>query len=309
MHMLNTKPRENLHKLCRHGALCPPWFEQPFEEKFNDSRNPAAVSHARFVPFGSEQVGSEAHLDETFEFQNDAYSSNPESASRGWSTPGKELLNASQHMHKECNRIVYTLLDSLSCAMNRNSLTSLHSEQNSFFAPYYYYFPEEDDNNKDTTLRVPPHIDPTTMLFCFQDAHFGLEIADLSKTSYKADLSTAAVTKTAMTPFIPVPCLPGEFVVLAGHLLRRLVPEMKHSVHRVQRPLGTKGYHLNFWIVPDLQLDVSSGGLRVGCEVDGGNRKGGGRRKQETVAAYLARVFPSSVPLLFRRRLETICTT
>ncbi|KAL4953176.1 hypothetical protein BDW69DRAFT_165997 [Aspergillus filifer] len=230
------------------------------EEKIKDSRNPAAASQARFAPFGSEQVRGEVHLDETLEFQNNAYS-HPDFAT-AWSIPGKELLDATEHMHQECNRIMHTLLNSLFCGTDNRRSTCLHKEQNSFFAPYWYYFPDDDDEQKGTTVRVQPHIDPTTMLFCFQDSHSGLEIADISDISCSADLSTAAVKKavsTMGTPYIPVPCGPGEFVVLAGHLLRRIMPEMKHSVHRVQRPLGANGYHLNYWIVPDLQVDVSGG--------------------------------------------------
>ncbi|KAL4797182.1 hypothetical protein BDV19DRAFT_48994 [Aspergillus venezuelensis] len=274
-------------------------------DKMKDSRNPAAVSRARFVRFGSEQVGGEAHLDETLEFQNNAYS-HPNSAT-AWSIPGKELLDVSEQMHRECNRIVHTLLDSLSYGTDNRPLTCLHKEQNSFFAPYWYYFPN--DERKYTALRVPPHIDPTTMLFCFQDSHFGLEIADMSNIGSDGDLSTAAVKKsvsTLETPYIPVPCKPGEVVILAGHLLRRIMPDMKHSVHRVRRPLGTNGFHLNFWIVPDLQVDVSCGSSppRVRCEIDAVEE-----RKKEDVAGYLARVFPSSVPFLDQKRLDMACTT
>ncbi|CAI7676745.1 unnamed protein product [Penicillium pancosmium] len=144
------------------------------------------------------------------------------------------------------------------------------NKRNSFFAPYYYSFEGINDTNP---LRVPPHIDPTTMLFNFQDSHAGLEVADLSNTT--GCISATAVEKTAN--FIPVHCQPGEFLVLAGHVLRRLVSDIKHSVHRVKRPVGISGFHLNYWIVPDLETSCNFG------------------EKKEDVAAYLARVFPAAL--------------
>lgn len=150
------------------------------------------------------------------------------------------------------------------------SLSSIHSVRNSFFAPYYYCFKDEEDNN---TLRVPPHIDPTTMLFCFQDSLAGLEVADISNET--GNISTTSVQKVA--DFIPATCEPGEFILLIGHVLRRLVGEFKHSVHRVKRPPGTSGFHLNYWTVPDLDTLC-----------DFGNKK-------EDVAGYLARVFPAAL--------------
>ncbi|KAL4962807.1 uncharacterized protein BDV14DRAFT_177659 [Aspergillus stella-maris] len=287
---------------------CPSWFEQSISDKLKDSCNLAAKSHARFVPFGSDKISDDAVLDESLEFQGNAFSSRGHSSdsARALSKPGKELLDASGHMHDECKHIMHTLLDSLTYGTNNSSLACLHKEQNTFFAPYLYYFPEDDA--EDRTLRAPPHIDPTTLLLCFQDSHFGLEIADMSTIDSNADLSTAAVKKAVSsleTPYIPVPCRPNEVMVLAGHLLRRIMPGMKHSVHRVRRPLGTSGYHLNFWIVPNLQVDVSGcSASKACCETDVEDE-----RKKEDVAAYLARVSPSSVPFLDQKRLEMACTT
>ncbi|KAL4886506.1 hypothetical protein BJY04DRAFT_213268 [Aspergillus karnatakaensis] len=304
-------------RIREHGISqkCPPWFEQTHQAKLLDSSNPAATATARYVPFGSERIRGEAHLDETLEFQNGAYN-HPHL--QEWSPQARDLLQASKDIHTECNRIVYTLLDSLSHSLSEQQnevqkenqstthklqLSSLHREQNTFFAPYYYHFPEETHNSpqhnndipntKEPSLRVPPHIDPTTLLLCIQDTHRGLKLADLSTLPSNADLSATAVSKhhaensgSPNASFPAVAVQPGEFVLLAGHLLRRLVPSIKHSVHCVERPRGTSGYHLNFWIVPDLELDVTVEGRE------------GGREKKESVAGYLARVFPASVRTL-----------
>jgi isopenicillin N synthase-like dioxygenase len=248
------------------------------------------MTASRFVPFGSEKIRDEPHLDETMEFQHGVYE-----LEGTWSDPGRRLLEASRILHKvcacplrfnfhvryryitnvtkkkECNRVQFNLLDILSSSINLpHSLSSIHSKRNSFFAPYYYSFEGINDTNP---LRVPPHIDPTTMLFNFQDSHGGLEVADLSNTT--GCLSATSVERTAN--FIPVHCQPGEFLVLAGHVLRRLVPNVKHSVHRVKRPVGISGFHLNYWIVPDLDTSCDFG------------------EKKEDVAAYLARVFPAAL--------------
>ncbi|KAL2817050.1 hypothetical protein BDW59DRAFT_182327 [Aspergillus cavernicola] len=203
------------------------------------------------------------------EFQYGVY----ELAPGNWSVPGRALVKASKSLHEECNRLHRTLLNSLSSSMSLpQSLTSLHSNRNSFFAPYFYYFTNDTDKN---TLRVPPHIDPTTLLFNFQDAHGGLKVADLSNQTNSCNLSSKAVSETAR--FITVNCQRGEFLVLAGNLLRKLVGEVKHSVHLVERPLGTSGFHLNYWTIPDLDTACGFGG------------------KRENVEAYLARVFPEAL--------------
>ncbi|KAL4995596.1 hypothetical protein BDV10DRAFT_174408 [Aspergillus recurvatus] len=243
------------------------FFNRDLETKIADHRNSGLTSHARFVPFGSEKVRGEPHLDETIEFKYGAYNLAP---AKHWSSSGRDLIDASQYLHEQCIRIAYSLFDSLSQSMGLStSLASIHSEEDTFFAPYYYYFPDDTDDN---TLRVPPHIDPTTILFCFQDSLAGLQAADMRGMT--GNLSSTAVSKTAT--FYPVKCQPGEFVVLAGHILRRLVGDNKHSVHCVERPVGTKGFHLNFWIVPRLDTRIASG-----CA-----------GKEEEVRAYLDRVFP-----------------
>ncbi|KAL4919660.1 hypothetical protein BDW62DRAFT_199675 [Aspergillus aurantiobrunneus] len=177
-----------------------------------------------FVPFASEQIRGEPNFCEALESQHGTYTF---PATANWSTQGQDLVDASRPMHAQ--------------------------SRNSFFAPYYYPFPDEENKpeagtNIDT-LRVPPHIDPTTMFFCFQDAHASLKVADLRRTT--GNLSATAVRKK-QTPFVPATYQAGGFVVLAGHVLRRLLGEMKHSVHCVERPLGVSGFHLNYWIVPDL---------------------------------------------------------
>lgn len=175
---------------------------------------------------------------------------------------------------QECNQIYIALLDCLSTHLSLpHSLNNIHSKKNSFFAPYYYYFEDENDT---ATTRVLPHIDPTTMLFCFQDSHAGLNVADMR--DFDGNLSTTTVEETAR--FVPAKCKPGEFLLLAGHILRRLVNEVKHSVHFVERPVGSSGYHLNYWIIPDLETNCDFGD------------------KKEDVAEYLKRVFPS----LFKNR-------
>ncbi|KAL4772272.1 hypothetical protein BDW60DRAFT_222570 [Aspergillus nidulans var. acristatus] len=243
------------------------FFNRDLETKTADHRYSGLTSNARFVPFGSEKVREEPHLDETIEFKYGVYDLAP---TNDWSLPGRELMDISKPLHEECIRVAYSLLDSLSQSLGLStSLTSIHGPENTFFAPYYYYFPDDKDNN---TLRVPPHIDPTTMLFCFQDSLAGLQTADMR--AFTGNLSSTAVAKRAA--FYPVGSQRGEFVVLAGHILRKLVGSIKHSVHRVERPLGSEGLHLNFWIVPRLDTRIASG--RAG--------------EEEEVRAYLNRVFP-----------------
>ncbi|KAH8433177.1 uncharacterized protein LDX57_010810 [Aspergillus melleus] len=240
------------------------FFERPLEDKLVDYANSGATSKSRFVPYASEKIRGMTHLDETLEFRYGVYE-----LGRNWSVPGNELVNASKDMHEECSRIHVNLLECLSTNLELpQSLNSIHSKRNSFFAPYYYYFEDDKDT---TTLRVPPHIDPTTMLFCFQDSHAGLNVADMS--GFTGNISTTAVQDTAR--FVPANCKPGEFLLLAGHILRRLINEVKHSVHFVERPLGSSGYHLNYWIIPDLDTNCDFG------------------EKKEDVAEYLARVFPA----------------
>jgi isopenicillin N synthase-like dioxygenase len=218
------------------------------------------------VPFGSEKIRGEAHLDETMEFQYAAYDS-----SISVQSPAYELRDACRPFHEECNRIHTALLDAISSSIIlTRPLISIHSPQNTYLAPYFYHFPDPDDKE---TLRVPPHIDPTTLLFNFQDSLGGLKVADLTQLSR---LSAHAVTE-AGAPFIPVTCQPGEFLVLAGSLLRKLLgEEMKHSVHCVERPVGSSGFHLNYWTIPDLDTVC------------------GTQEREESVKDYLARVFPSA---------------
>ncbi|KAL4984126.1 hypothetical protein BDW68DRAFT_180965 [Aspergillus falconensis] len=245
------------------------FLHRDLQTKMADHRNSGLTSHVRFVPFGSEKVRGEPHLDETIEFKYGVYG-RALADHWSWSSPGRELIDASKYLHEECIRIAHGLLGCLSQSMGlSSSLASIHGKENTFFAPYYYYFPDEKDDN---VLRVPPHIDPTTMLFCFQDWLAGLQVADMRDMT--GNLSSTAVSKKAT--FYPAKCQPGEFVVLAGHILRRLVGDIKHSVHCVERPVGTEGFHLNFWIVPRLDTRIGSG-----CA-----------GKEEEVRAYLDRVFP-----------------
>ncbi|KAL4739038.1 hypothetical protein BDV11DRAFT_188521 [Aspergillus similis] len=255
------------HKLddCFHKSRA--FFNRDLETKMADHRYSGLTSNARFVPFGSEKVREEPHLDETIEFKYGVYDLAPTSH---WSLPGRELMDISKSLHEECIRVADSLLDCLSQSLGLSaSLASIHGRENTFFAPYYYYFPDNKDYN---TLRVPPHIDPTTMLFCFQDSLAGLQTADMRDLT--GSLSSTAVSKKAA--FYPVKSQPGEFVVLAGYILRKLVRDIKHSVHRVERPVGSEGLHLNFWIVPRLNTRIASG--RAG--------------EEEEVRAYLDRVFP-----------------
>ncbi|KAE8405358.1 Clavaminate synthase-like protein [Aspergillus pseudonomiae] len=243
---------------------CPGFFERPMEEKIADHSNSGATRQSRFVPYASELIRGEPHMDETLELQYGVYG-----LGERWSAPASELVDAAKAMHEECNRIYVPLLDALSSELNLpHSLNAIHSKRNSFFAPYYYPFDDEGDL---ATVRVAPHMDPTTMLFNFQDSLAGLHVADMH--NFKGNLSTTTVAETA--PFVPANCKPGEFLLLSGHIFRRMVDKIKHSVHRVERPLGTRGYHLNYWIIPDLNTNCDFG------------------EKKEDVRQYLARVFPA----------------
>ncbi|KAJ0422674.1 Clavaminate synthase-like protein [Aspergillus carlsbadensis] len=243
------------------------FFNRDPEVKIVES---STIAGARYVPFGSETIRGEAHLDETLEFQYGAYSSPAPLASGG---PAREVLDACRPFHEECNRIHRTLLDAISSSLDLpQPLTSIHSPQNTYLAPYFYHFPDPTDKE---TLRVPPHIDPTSLLFNFQDPLGGLKVADFTQLPGKR-LSAQAVS-AAGTRFIPARCQPGEFLVLAGNLLRKIVGgDMKHSVHCVERPVGSSGFHLNYWTIPDLDTVCGTAG------------------KEETVKDYLARVFPSA---------------
>ncbi|KAK2873640.1 hypothetical protein FQN49_002212 [Arthroderma sp. PD_2] len=240
------------------------FFQRPLKEKIVEYGNSGAMMHSRFIPFASEKVCGQIHMDEAMELGNCVYSQ-----SGNWPGPAKGLLDASEPLHRECNRIHRGLLDCLSPSICLpQSLPDLHSNNNSYFAPYYYRFNGIGDTN---TLRVPPHIDPTTLLFCLPDPLGGLEVADISKMD---KISSEFVGKSAR--FIPIPYQPGELILLAGHLLRRLTGgEFKHSVHRVKRPLGSSGFHLNYWTVPNMDTSL--------------------RGAKEDVAGYLSRVFPASV--------------
>ncbi|KAL2848332.1 hypothetical protein BJX68DRAFT_267773 [Aspergillus pseudodeflectus] len=242
------------------------FFEQDHEVKAAES---STIPGARYVPFGSEKIRGEAHLDETLEFRHCAY----DSPLPFGSSATRELRDACRPFHEECNRVHATLLGAISSSLNlARPLTSIHSLQNTYFAPYFYHFPDRTDKE---TLRVPPHIDPTTLLFNFQDALGGLKVADLSQLAGKS-LSAHAVSE-ADAAFIPVVCQPGEFLVLAGNLLRKILGgAMKHSVHCVERPVGSSGFHLNYWTIPNLD---------TACQVG---------EREETVKDYLARVFPSA---------------
>ncbi|KAJ5241370.1 uncharacterized protein N7469_002961 [Penicillium citrinum] len=223
------------------------FFDRDLDEKIAETESSGTSSASRFVPFGSEKIRGEAHLDETLEFQYGAYE-----MEGNWSEPSQKLVEASKDLHDWEN--------------TRN----VTGTRNSYFAPYYYSFQDDNDNNP---LRVPPHIDPTTILMNFQDEHAGLEVADLSNR--RGSLSATTVEKSAT--FVPVHYQRGEFLLLIGHVMRRLVPDVKHSVHRVKRPVGIKGFHLNYWIVPDLDTSCDFGD------------------KKEDVAGYLARVFPAAL--------------
>ncbi|KAL3492054.1 Clavaminate synthase-like protein [Aspergillus germanicus] len=241
------------------------FFNRDPDVKITES---GTILGARYVPFGSEKIRGEAHLDETLEFQYAAYES-PLSVP----SPVGELQNACRPFHEECNRIHSTLLRAISLSLNLvRPLECTHNTRNTYFAPYFYHFPDPDDRE---ILRVPPHIDPTTLLFNFQDPVGGLKVADFTQLPGKR-LSAQAVSE-AGADFIPVVCQPGEFLVLAGNLLRKLVGgDMKHSVHCVERPVGSSGFHLNYWTIPDLDTVCGVG------------------ETAESVKDYLARVFPSA---------------
>ncbi|KAL2849860.1 Clavaminate synthase-like protein [Aspergillus pseudoustus] len=251
------------------------FFDRPAWIKAGESKY---VSGARYVPFASEMIRGEAHLDETFEFQYEAYGG-PRVPHISWKCPPYELRDACEYVHKECNRIHTTLLKAICSSLGLDQdpnldLPGIHTSQYTYFAPYYYHFPEEHGQQ---TLRVPPHIDPTTLLFNFPDSLGGLKVADLRQV--KGTLSAEAVSQTDEAAFIPVVCQPGEFVVLAGNVLRKLVglgQGIKHSVHCVERPVGSKGLHLNYWSLPDLDTVF------------------GPDARRESVRAYMARVYPSA---------------
>ncbi|KAL2832167.1 Clavaminate synthase-like protein [Aspergillus cavernicola] len=243
---------------------CWPFFERDPEEKISDHARSGVTRMARFVPYASEKTRGEEHLEEVLQLRDGVYKMGGD-----WSIEARELIDASEHLHKKCSLIHQTLLECLSSSLGLSrSLTTIHSKEISFFAPSYF----APCYHYNDTLRVPLHIDPTTMLFNFPDSLGGLNIADLRDMT--GNLSVEAVQKTAT--FIPVDCQSGEFVVLGGNLLRKLVGGMKHSVHYIERPVGLSGFHLNYWAVPDMDTRCDFGD------------------KRETVGAYLARVFPSS---------------
>ncbi|PYH99775.1 hypothetical protein BO71DRAFT_468056, partial [Aspergillus ellipticus CBS 707.79] len=179
-----------------------PFFERPLEEKIAECANSGAGSLSRFVPFASEKIRGIAHLDESIEFQHGLYEQ-----PGNWSVSGQELLDASKAFHEECHRIQFHIFDCVSPSLSLSRpLSAIHSYRNTFVAPYNYRF----DGDQDTDpRRVPPHIDPATMLFCFQDEYAGLEVADMSKVT--RSISTTAVQKADVL-FVPMTAQPGEFV-------------------------------------------------------------------------------------------------
>ncbi|KAL4915983.1 Clavaminate synthase-like protein [Aspergillus aurantiobrunneus] len=243
---------------------CGPFFKRPPEEKIADHARSGVSSMVRFVPYGSEKTRGEEHQEEVLQLRDAIFDTGG-----NWSVEARELISASGYLHERCRHIHRTLLGCLSLSLGLpRPLTAIHSRENTFFAPTYFAPCHYSDDN----LRVPHHVDPTTMLFNFPDAHGGLMVADLRNEN--GSLSPAMLQDTAH--YIPVECQAGEFVVVAGNLLRKLATGVKHAVHYVERPRGSLGFHLNFWTVPDMYVLYDFG------------------EKRETVGAYLQRVFPST---------------
>ncbi|KAI9376413.1 Clavaminate synthase-like protein [Aspergillus egyptiacus] len=247
---------------------CGRFFQRPLEEKIADQAVSGAGRMARFVPYGSEKTRGEEHQEEVLQLRDGIFHADKQVGN--WSVEVKDLISTSEYLHDRCHLIHQTLLDCLSLTLDLpRSLTGIHSKENTFFAPTYF---APCNSHHDDTHRVPLHVDPTTMLFNFADTHGGLMIADLRKEN--GSLYPPALRDTV--DFIPAECQAGEFVVVAGNLLRKLVMGVKHAVHYVQRPVGSSGFHLNYWTVPDMDVSCGSG------------------QRQETVGAYLQRVFPST---------------
>ncbi|GAQ07432.1 hypothetical protein ALT_4753 [Aspergillus lentulus] len=233
---------------------CRQFFQRDPSEKVADCARSGVASRVRFVPYGSEKTRGEPHLEEVLQLRDGIYN-----MGGNWSLEAGELICALENLHSTCSVIHCTLLECLSSSLHlTRSLTSIHRKENSYFAPTYFAPCHHDEN----ILRVPVHIDPTTMLFNFPDSHGGLKVADLRNRA--GNLSAVEVQKTAM--FIPTGCQPGEFVVLAGNLLRRLAGGIKHAVHYIERPLGSSGFHLNYWTVPDMDTPCDFGGKRETVE-------------------------------------------
>ncbi|RDW65890.1 uncharacterized protein DSM5745_09629 [Aspergillus mulundensis] len=256
---------------------CRAFFERDASEKIADAErarsSPVGIKMARFVPYGAEKTRGEPHLEEVLQLR-DAIFDVAADAALSMSPEAQDLIDSARDLHKACGSIHRPLLECLesSLSLSPSSLTGVHSRENSFFAPTYF----APCSREQELLRVPAHIDPTTLLFNFPDSHGGLKVADLRGISGTEKISATEVQHTA--PFIDAGCQTGEFVVVAGNLLRKLLGDagIKHAVHYVERPLGSSGFHLSYWTVPDMQTRVQFGG------------------RCETVEEYLARVFPST---------------
>ncbi|KAL4908316.1 hypothetical protein BDW74DRAFT_175006 [Aspergillus multicolor] len=278
-------PQEGIEKCF---DKCRAFFERDTRMKIADAENTGPgikgkgevgrMASARFVPFGAEKTRGQPHLEEVLQLRDAVFNSADSDATASMSAEARELIDASRDLHRLCGDIHATLLECLesSLCLVPSSLTAIHSQENSFFAPTYFAPCSREQGQG--VLRVPVHIDPTTLLFNLPDSHGGLKVADLRGISGAGKISAAEIQHTA--PFIDAGCQAQdrEFTVVAGNLLRKLLGDagIKHAVHYIERLVGSSGFHLNYWTVPDMQTRVDFGG------------------RGEVVGEYLARVFPST---------------
>lgn len=103
------------------------FFERPLEEKVADYENSGTTTNSRFVPFASEMIRGQLHLDETLEFQHSVYD-----LPGTWSEPGRQLVETSKYLHEVCSPFrIFTCLTACNCKSlhgrgvnNRNAIVS-----------------------------------------------------------------------------------------------------------------------------------------------------------------------------------------
>ncbi|RDW84065.1 uncharacterized protein DSM5745_04391 [Aspergillus mulundensis] len=219
----------------------------------------------------------------------------------------QELQRALGSLYTDCGLMAWNILDSLSGAMELPVHLPSLNNGSACFEPSFY---TPGTTNPDVCFG--PCIDPSLITLRFQDPHAGIKIADLRDLSADGNLSVKRVVGSAT--FYPVAAEPGECLLFAGHIFRKLVPAIKHAVYCIER--SENGVHLNFWHVPGEDVKLRPVGARRGeGEVkDEGEDEGGDEGDDEgddegeegdneedegdeveDVRAYLKRVSPNDL--------------